>query len=145
MNEQENKQPMTEKERKKAQRRETRTQAWFALRAVLSAYLVYLGYDLIRKTVTSEENLGIYFYVYIAVGIVFDAVGIFILLNCWKMKKARDKEEREAQRAEMEAKGLLNFDEKSPAAAAEDEDWGYRPEGDEAEEPDTDNATDSAE
>ena len=81
MNEQENKQPMTEKERKKAQRRETRTQAWFALRAVLSAYLVYLGYDLIRKTVTSEENLGIYFYVYIAVGIVFGAVGIFILLN----------------------------------------------------------------
>lgn len=125
----ENKQPMTEKERKQAQRRETRGQAWFALRAVLSAYLVYLGYDLIRKTITTEEDLGGYSFLYILIGAVFAVVGVLLLINCWKIKKQRDREERELQRAEAEAKGLLNFDEDMPvASAAEDDDWGYRPE-----------------
>lgn len=123
------KEPMTEKERKKAQKRETRGQAWFALRAVLSAYLVYLGYDLIRNTITTDEDLGSYAFLYILVGVVFAVVGILLLINCWKIKKQRDREEREIQRAEAEAKGLLDFDEDIPVArAAEDDDWGYRPE-----------------
>lgn len=134
----ENKAPMTEKERKKAQRRDTRGQAWFALRVVLSAYLVYLGYDLIRTTVTAEEDMGIPPIVSILIGVAFGVFGIYVLLQCWKTKKQMDREERERQRAEAEAKGLLNFDEDKddeslPVAAAADEDeaekgWGYRPE-----------------
>jgi len=130
----ENKAPMTEKERKKAQKKDTRTQTWFALRVVLSAYLVYLGYDLIRTTIKAEEEMGIPPIVAILIGAAFAVFGIYILLQCWKMKKQRDREEREIQRAEAEAKGLLNFDEEPVpvASAAEEEEeekgWGYRPE-----------------
>ena len=131
-------QNQAEKDRKKAQKRETRTQAWFALRVVLSAYLVYLGYDLIRTTVTAEEEMGMSPIVTILIGVAFAAFGIYVLINCWRIKKQRDREEREIQRADAEAKGLLNFDEDDPeenlplasAAPVDDDDdgWGYRPE-----------------
>ena len=130
----ENKAPMTEKERKKAQKRDTRTQAWSTLRIVLSAYLVYLGYDLIKNAITAEEDMGMPPIVAILAGIAFGVFGIYILLQAWKVKKERDRQEREIQRAEAIAKGLIEVDEEPvPVASAAEEEveekgWGYRPE-----------------
>lgn len=131
----ENKTPMTEKERKKAKKRDTRTQAWSTLRIVLSAYLVYLGYDLIRTTIKGEEDMGnIPPFILILVGIAFAGFGVYVLIQAWKAKKELDRQEREIQRAEAEAKGLLDFDDEPlPVASAADDEveekgWGYRPE-----------------
>lgn len=118
-----------EQQRKKETKRETRAQTMLALRGVLAAYLVYLGYDLIRNTVTSEDDMGNYFYLYILVGVVFAVVGVYVLISTWKMKKKRDAEERAVKRAELEKKGLLNFDEDTKVIEPETDDaWGYRPE-----------------
>ena len=92
-----------EAEKRKQEKRETRSQTMFALRCVLSAYLVYLGYDLISKTIKDEEGGSFW---YIIVGVVFAVVGVYVLIDCWKCKRQHDAEEREAQRQELQAKGL---------------------------------------
>ena len=85
-----------EAEKRKQEKRETRSQTMFALRCVLSAYLVYLGYDLISKTIKDEEGGSFW---YIIVGVVFAVVGVYVLIDCWKCKRQHDAEEREAEAA----------------------------------------------
>lgn len=112
-----------EAEKRKQEKRETRSQTMFALRCVLSAYLVYLGYDLISKTIKDEEGGSFW---YIIVGVVFAVVGVYVLIDCWKRKRQHDAEEREAQRQELQAKGLLDFDESADeedTEPADDDFW----------------------
>ena len=124
-----------EAEKRKQEKRETRSQTMFALRCVLSAYLVYLGYDLISKTIKDEEGGSFW---YIIVGVVFAVVGVYVLIDCWKRKLQHDAEEREAQRQELQAKGLLDFDEPADEEDTEptdddfwsDDDTEAAPEGD---------------
>ena len=82
MKHREDKSAMTpqEAEKRKQEKRETRSQTMFALRCVLSAYLVYLGYDLISKTIKDEEGGSFW---YIIVGVVFAVVGVYVLIDCW--------------------------------------------------------------
>ena len=125
MKHREDKSAMTpqEAEKRKQEKRETRSQTMFALRCVLSAYLVYLGYDLISKTIKDEEGGSFW---YIIVGVVFAVVGVYVLIDCWKRKRQHDAEEREAQRQELQAKGLLDFDEPANEAdtePADDDFW----------------------
>ena len=97
---------------------------------VLSAYLVYLGYDLISKTIKDEEGGSFW---YIIVGVVFAVVGVYVLIDCWKCKRQHDAEEREAQRQELQAKGLLDFDEPADEADTEPADDDFWTENSDAE------------
>lgn len=45
--------------------------------------------------------------------------GVYVLIDCWKRKRQHDAEEREAQRQELQAKGLLDFDEPADEADTE--------------------------
>lgn len=114
------KQEMTpqEKQQRKTQKRETRSQTMFALRCVLSAYLIYLGYDLIHKTI--QDDTGGSFW-YILVGVIFAVVGVYVLIDCWRVKRQRDAEEREEQRKELQAQGLLDFDAPQTADSTQSE------------------------
>lgn len=46
-------------------------------------------------------------------------MGVYVLIDCWKRKRQHDAEEREAQQQELQAKGLLDFDEPADEADTE--------------------------
>ena len=68
-------------------------------------YLTYLAYTLIRS---GTENTGWRCPVYIIIGILFVAAGIFLLVNCirfWKQMKEDDKKlEEEIEREKLNPK-----------------------------------------